>query len=140
MVLCKVLFSNWIKKFHIVFLFMINVMSTWRSTRLIIMQSSIDFWIIISIFQADGVNDKSRTKCTLIPGDGVGPELMNAVLDVFEAANIPVDFENYFLSEINHRMSAPLEDVTNSIQRNGICLKVIAHRSWKETDGGTVSS
>lgn len=61
----------------------------------------------------------------MIPGDGVGPELMNAVLDVFEAANIPVDFENYFLSEINHRMSAPLEDVANSIQRNGICLKGI---------------
>lgn len=49
---------------------------------------------------------------------------MNAVLDVFEAGNIPVDFENYFLSEVNHRMSAPLEDVTNSVYRNGICLKV----------------
>ncbi|KAK6618670.1 Isocitrate dehydrogenase [NAD] subunit beta, mitochondrial [Polyplax serrata] len=70
-------------------------------------------------------HEETRTKCTLIPGDGVGPELMNAVLDVFEAGNIPVDFENYFLSEVNHRMSAPLEDVTNSVYRNGICLKGI---------------
>lgn len=54
----------------------------------------------------------------------MGPELMNSVLDVFEAASIPVDFDNYFLSEINHRMSAPLEDVANSISKNGICLKV----------------
>jgi len=63
-------------------------------------------------------------KCTLIPGDGVGPELVNSVLDVFEAANIPIDFESYFLSEVNHRMSAPLDDVANSISKNGICLKV----------------
>ncbi|KAL0277694.1 UNVERIFIED_CONTAM: hypothetical protein PYX00_004898 [Menopon gallinae] len=76
-------------------------------------------------YPTGGRKEENRPKCTLIPGDGVGPELMNAVLDVFEAANIPVDFENYFLSEINHRMSAPLEDVTNSIQRNGICLKGI---------------
>ncbi|EEB16390.1 isocitrate dehydrogenase NAD subunit beta, putative [Pediculus humanus corporis] len=68
--------------------------------------------------------EENRTKCTLIPGDGVGPELMNSVLDIFDAASIPVDFENYYLSEINHRMSAPLVDVMNSINRNGICLKV----------------
>lgn len=32
-------------------------------------------------------------KVTMIPGDGVGPELMSAVRSVFSAAAVPVDFE-----------------------------------------------
>uniref|UniRef100_A0A1B6D7T9 Isocitrate dehydrogenase [NAD] subunit, mitochondrial n=1 Tax=Clastoptera arizonana TaxID=38151 RepID=A0A1B6D7T9_9HEMI len=68
---------------------------------------------------------EGRTKCTLIPGDGVGPELVYSVQEVFKAANIPVDFEMFFLSEVNRPLSAPLEDVANSIMRNGICLKGI---------------
>ncbi|XP_065222866.1 isocitrate dehydrogenase [NAD] subunit beta, mitochondrial [Planococcus citri] len=66
--------------------------------------------------------DKKR-KCTLIPGDGVGPELVHSVLEVFKAAQVPVEFEMFFLSEIQQTLSAPLEDVAASISRNGICLK-----------------
>lgn len=29
----------------------------------------------------------------MIPGDGVGPELMSSVRSVFSAAGVPVDFE-----------------------------------------------
>ena len=32
-------------------------------------------------------------KVTMIPGDGVGPELMSAVRAVFSAAAVPVEFE-----------------------------------------------
>ncbi len=32
----------------------------------------------------------------MIPGDGVGPELMSSVKDVFSAAGVPVDFEELF--------------------------------------------
>jgi len=35
----------------------------------------------------------ARRTVTLIPGDGVGPELMASVRDVFSAAGVPVDFE-----------------------------------------------
>ncbi|XP_068625583.1 isocitrate dehydrogenase [NAD] subunit beta, mitochondrial isoform X2 [Battus philenor] len=68
---------------------------------------------------------EGRIKCTLIPGDGVGPELVYAVQEVFKAANIPVDFESFFFSEVNPTLSAPLEDVVNSIARNKICIKGI---------------
>jgi len=34
-----------------------------------------------------------------------------------------VDFEQHFFSEVQPLMSVPLEDVANSITRNGICLK-----------------
>lgn len=44
----------------------------------------------------------------------------------FKAANVPVDFETFFFSEINPVLSSKLEDVTASIQKNKICLKVSA--------------
>lgn len=66
---------------------------------------------------------EGRTKCTIIPGDGVGPELMYTVQEVFKAAGVPVDFEVFFFSEVYQGMSAPLSEVANSIAKNGICLK-----------------
>lgn len=66
---------------------------------------------------------ESRTKCTLIPGDGVGPELMYSLEQVFKAANCPVDFEIIHFSEVNPTMSVTLNDVTTSIRKNKICVK-----------------
>lgn len=66
----------------------------------------------------------TKSKCTLIPGDGVGPELVLSVQQVFSAAGVPVDFEPYFLSEVNPTLSAPLEQVSSSIARNKVCIKV----------------
>ncbi|XP_055601668.1 isocitrate dehydrogenase [NAD] subunit beta, mitochondrial-like [Uranotaenia lowii] len=66
-----------------------------------------------------------RVTCTMIPGDGVGPELMYSVSEVFKAADVPVDFETLFLSEVNPTLSSPLEDVVRSINRNKVCLKGI---------------
>ncbi|XP_063629900.1 probable isocitrate dehydrogenase [NAD] subunit beta, mitochondrial [Cydia splendana] len=71
------------------------------------------------------VSKEGRIKCTLIPGDGVGPELVYSVQEVFKSAGIPVDFESFFFSEVNPTLSAPLEDVVNSIARNKICIKGI---------------
>ncbi|XP_076658527.1 isocitrate dehydrogenase [NAD] subunit beta, mitochondrial isoform X2 [Halictus rubicundus] len=71
------------------------------------------------------IEREGKIKCTLIPGDGVGPELVVSVQSVFKAINIPVEFEPYFLSEVNPTLSAPLEQVSNSIARNRVCLKGI---------------
>ncbi|KAI8130987.1 mitochondrial, Isocitrate dehydrogenase [NAD] subunit beta [Lucilia cuprina] len=72
-----------------------------------------------------GVHGGNRTTCTLIPGDGVGPELVYALQEVFKGADVPVDFESYFLSEVNPVLSAKLEDVVASIQKNKVCIKGI---------------
>lgn len=34
-----------------------------------------------------------RHTVTMIPGDGIGPEMMNYVREVFTCAGVPVDFE-----------------------------------------------
>ncbi|XP_022669955.1 probable isocitrate dehydrogenase [NAD] subunit beta, mitochondrial isoform X2 [Varroa jacobsoni] len=66
---------------------------------------------------------QQNIKCTLIPGDGVGPELAECVKAVFSAISVPIDFEEVFLSEIHHTISAPLETAIDSVKKNGICLK-----------------
>lgn len=66
---------------------------------------------------------QGKTKCTLIPGDGIGPELLYCVQEVFKAADVPIEFETFFFSEVHAGMSAPLEQVAGSVTRNGICLK-----------------
>jgi len=66
---------------------------------------------------------KERVTATLIPGDGVGPELVSSVEEVFKAAGVPMDFEVFFLSEVHPQQSHPVETVIDSISRNGLCLK-----------------
>jgi len=66
-----------------------------------------------------------RITATLIPGDGVGPELVSSVEEVFKAAAVPMDFEVYFMSEVHSALSSPVSSVVDSITRNGICLKGI---------------
>ena len=39
---------------------------------------------------------QGRQTVTMIPGDGVGTELMASVKDVFSAAGVPVDFQEIF--------------------------------------------
>jgi len=68
---------------------------------------------------------EERRTATLIPGDGVGPELVASVEEVFKAAAVPMDFEVYFMSEVHSALSHPIQSVVDSINRNGICLKGI---------------
>ena len=32
-------------------------------------------------------------RVTLIPGDGIGPEISSAVVKIFEAANVPIEWD-----------------------------------------------
>lgn len=74
-------------------------------------------------FSTTSANPQNRITATLIPGDGVGPELVATVVDVFKASGIPIDFEIHFLSEVHASLSTPLDTVVDSIRKNGICLK-----------------
>jgi len=78
---------------------------------------------------------KERVTATLIPGDGVGPEMVNAVEEVFKAAGVPMDFEVFFLSEVHPAQSVPVSTVVESIARNGLCLKGILQTPAYATEG-----
>ncbi|XP_005336025.3 isocitrate dehydrogenase [NAD] subunit gamma, mitochondrial [Ictidomys tridecemlineatus] len=62
-----------------------------------------------------------RHTVTMIPGDGVGPELMMHVKSVFKYASVPVDFEEVLVNSTSSE-----EEVHNAImaiRRNRVALK-----------------
>ncbi|KAL1020928.1 hypothetical protein UPYG_G00006520 [Umbra pygmaea] len=61
-----------------------------------------------------------RHTVTLIPGDGIGPELLSHVRELFRFSCVPVDFEVVNVS------SSTEDDINNAItaiRRNGVALK-----------------
>ncbi|KAI3414238.1 putative isocitrate dehydrogenase [NAD] subunit beta, mitochondrial [Globodera pallida] len=73
-----------------------------------------------------------KLRCTLIPGDGVGPELVYAVQDIVKSTGIPIEFEEVFLSEVYHSRSASIDDVVESIARNNCVALMGAIKSSLE--------
>uniref|UniRef100_A0A915AZ99 Isocitrate dehydrogenase [NAD] subunit, mitochondrial n=1 Tax=Parascaris univalens TaxID=6257 RepID=A0A915AZ99_PARUN len=71
-----------------------------------------------------------KLKVTLIPGDGVGPELIYAVEDIVENTGIPLVFEEIFLSEIHYTRSQSIEEAVSSIAKNNnVALKGVIQES-----------
>jgi len=62
---------------------------------------------------------------TLIPGDGIGPEVTAAVLRIFKAAGLDIEWERYEAGLIafeRYKRSLPVE-LLDSIRRNKVALK-----------------
>ena len=64
-------------------------------------------------------------KVTLIPGDGIGPEITAAVVRIIEAAGVEIEWDSYIAgAEALTRFGDPLpEAVLESIKRNKVALK-----------------
>ncbi|XP_066428928.1 isocitrate dehydrogenase [NAD] subunit beta, mitochondrial isoform X2 [Eleutherodactylus coqui] len=78
--------------------------------------------------QAEPVKPEGAFHVTMIPGDGVGPELMHSVKEVFKAADVPVEFDEYHLSEVQNMASAEkLDEVLASMQANKVAIKGKIH-------------
>ncbi|KAG9338304.1 hypothetical protein JZ751_025975 [Albula glossodonta] len=70
----------------------------------------------------------STFKVTMVPGDGVGPELMTAVKEVFKAGDVPVEFEEFHLSEVQNMASEEkLDQVLASMKTNRVAIKGKIH-------------
>uniref|UniRef100_A0AAY4E4T3 Isocitrate dehydrogenase [NAD] subunit, mitochondrial n=2 Tax=Denticeps clupeoides TaxID=299321 RepID=A0AAY4E4T3_9TELE len=70
----------------------------------------------------------STFKVTMVPGDGVGPELMTAVKEVFKAGDVPVEFEEFHLSEVQNMASEDkLDQVLTSMKGNRVAIKGKIH-------------
>lgn len=64
-------------------------------------------------------------KITLLPGDGIGPDIMAATKKILAATNVPIEWEEYIAGEFAiAEYGTPLpEHVLESIRRNKIALK-----------------
>ena len=67
----------------------------------------------------------SSLRLAVIPGDGIGPEVTAAVVQIIECAGVDVEWEKYFVgAEALSRFGDPLpQDVLDSILRNKVALK-----------------
>jgi len=67
----------------------------------------------------------AQHKITLLPGDGIGPEVTASVVAIIECAGVDVEWEKYFVgSEAIARSGDPLpKEVLESILRNKVALK-----------------
>lgn len=62
---------------------------------------------------------------TLIPGDGIGPEIADSLIRVFEAANVPItfDIQNAGIEVYEKTGELIPESLYNSIEKNKIAIK-----------------
>ena len=66
-----------------------------------------------------------KYKITLIPGDGIGPEVTGATISVLRATGFEADWETFIVgAEALSRFGDPLpQDLIDSIKRNKVALK-----------------
>merc|ERR1711990_666908 len=72
-----------------------------------------------------GSSVRAAHTCTLIPGDGIGPEISESVQKIFQSAGAPIDWEErdvYAIQEPNGQWVLP-EPARESMNRNKIGLK-----------------
>ncbi|NWW90867.1 IDH3B dehydrogenase, partial [Rhynochetos jubatus] len=73
--------------------------------------------------QSEGAASEGTFQVTMLPGDGVGPELMHAVKEVFKAAGVPVAFDEHHLSEVQNMASEEkLDQVVDSMKESKVAL------------------
>ncbi|XP_077283574.1 isocitrate dehydrogenase [NAD] subunit alpha, mitochondrial [Arctopsyche grandis] len=81
----------------------------------------------LSLSRAAGARAYSSgvTKCTLIPGDGIGPEISAAVQKIFASADVPIEWESVDVTPVrgpDGKFGIPQEAI-DSVNRNKIGLK-----------------
>jgi isocitrate dehydrogenase (NAD+) len=67
----------------------------------------------------------AKRTLTLLPGDGIGPEVVSATVRVLEAAGADFEWESYIVGAeaLAQDKAALPDDVVDSIRRNKVCLK-----------------
>ncbi|KAK4534615.1 hypothetical protein CDCA_CDCA02G0640 [Cyanidium caldarium] len=64
---------------------------------------------------------------TLLPGEGIGPECMRSLVAVFEAAEVPIEFDTYDIAEPEKGLPP---EVVNAINRNRLVMKGPFHTPY----------
>ena len=69
--------------------------------------------------------DNKNYHVTLIPGDGIGPEIVNSVQRIFTAAKVPIQWDEENAGQTTYDSKGELlpESLLNSIKQNKIALK-----------------
>ena len=68
---------------------------------------------------------KMAHKVTLIPGEGIGPEVAAATRRILQAAGVQIDWEEFEARGAQYGEKGPLlqEAAVESVRKNGVALK-----------------
>jgi len=68
---------------------------------------------------------QARRTVVLLPGDGVGPEITESVINIFDHLKVPIDWERHQIHSQSVTKSGDLisEDTINAIRHHGFGLK-----------------
>lgn len=66
-----------------------------------------------------------KQKVVLFPGDGIGPEISQAVMDIFEAAKVPVEWEHHQIHSKSVTAEGDLisQESIDAVLKNKVALK-----------------
>lgn len=78
-----------------------------------------------------------RYTVTLIPGDGVGREITDSVVSVFDAEGVPVDWDRVEIGGLDSKEGVRL--AVESLKRNKVGLKGIWHTSADQSGHGSLN-
>jgi len=96
-----------------------------RSISVIKTQNGLNMNARRSVSVYNSPSEISTKKVTLIPGDGIGPEITDAVVGVFQAADVPIVWERFddTYEEASSNYETYFKNLTASIARNRVALK-----------------
>ncbi|KAG5366905.1 Isocitrate dehydrogenase [NAD] subunit 1 [Yarrowia sp. B02] len=69
----------------------------------------------------------SKYTVTLIPGDGIGNEITDAVKTIFKTISVPIDWEVVNVTGVGENHLDGYEEAIRSINRNKVAIKGILH-------------
>lgn len=75
---------------------------------------------------ASAVKNPPKRRITLLPGDGIGPEVTESVVGIFQAANVPIVWERFDnIFDVHTQRDSPqiFQNLIASIARNRVALK-----------------
>ncbi|KAK8754481.1 hypothetical protein OTU49_016402, partial [Cherax quadricarinatus] len=76
-----------------------------------------------------------RFTVTMLPGDGIGPEMMGYVQNIFRYAGVPVDFEVIQITK--NSTDDEFENAMICIRRNGVALKGSIESKYGNASSGS---
>ena len=75
--------------------------------------------------------------CTLFPGDGIGPEIAEAVKHIFEAAHAPIDWDEQYIGKVadprtnsmvtRENLDSVLVGTLRHLCQHSTCLTALQH-------------
>ncbi|KAF3796292.1 Isocitrate dehydrogenase NAD catalytic subunit 5 [Nymphaea thermarum] len=88
-------------------------------------RQSTKLFLARTLSSAAAASATTPIRATLFPGDGIGPEIAESVKQVFNAAEVPIEWEEHFVGDqVDPRTQSFLTwESLESVRRNGVGLK-----------------